>query len=80
MIEAQEIKFNPPIESPNVINASMPDHGKSANAIDDHSYVFAVSELTTPLMDVKNNLFQASLSQGCFDNYRYCASDPDGCL
>src|ERR1051325_1183502 len=79
MIEAQEIEFDPSIETPNVINAPMPDHGKITNAIDNDSYVFVVNELTTPLMTIKKNLLQAGLFPGCFDNCRYCASEPYGC-
>src|ERR1043165_2339555 len=40
MIEAREIEFDPLVETPNVINAPMPDHGKSANAIEEDSYIF----------------------------------------
>ena len=56
MIEAQEIEFDPPAETTNVINAPMPGHDKSTNAINNDSYVFTVNELTTPLMNIKKNL------------------------
>ena len=56
MIEAREIEFDHPVETLNVINAPMPDHGKSANAIDNDSYVFDVNELTILLMTVKKDL------------------------
>ena len=79
MIEAQEIEFDPHVETPNVINTPMPDHGKSTNAVDNDSYVFAVNELTTSLMTVKKNLLQAGIFPGYFDNCRYCASEPNGC-
>src|ERR1051325_6530101 len=38
-----------------------------------------VNELNTPLMTVKKNLLRAGLFPGCFDNCRYCASEPNGC-
>src|ERR1051325_7604652 len=79
MIEAREIEFDPPIETPNMINAPMPDHGKSANAIDNDSYVFDVNKLTTPLMTVKKDLLQAGVFPGCPDDCPWCASKSDGC-
>src|ERR1051325_9111001 len=38
-----------------------------------------VNELNTPLMTVKKKLLRAGLFPGCFDNCRYCASEPNGC-
>ena len=64
MIDAKEIEFYPP-ETPNVITAPMPSHGKGVNDIDDVSYVSIISNLTTPLMIVKKNLLRDGLFPGC---------------
>src|ERR1044072_7329919 len=64
MIEARELEFDPPVETLNVINAPMPDHGKSSNAIDNDSYVYNVNELTIPLMTIKKYLLQAGMFPG----------------
>src|ERR1051325_7901807 len=58
MIEAREIKFDPHVETPNVINSPMPDHAKSVSVIGNDSFVFDVNELTIPLMTVKKYLLQ----------------------
>src|ERR1051325_831334 len=79
MIEAMEIEFDPPVETPNVINAPMPNHGKSSNAIDEDSYVYDVNNLIIPLMTVKKDLLQAGVFLGCPDDCRWCASTYDGC-
>ena len=79
MIEAREIEFDPTVETPNVINTPMPDHGKRANVVDNDSYVYDVDELIIPLMAVKKDLLQASVFQGYPDNYHWCASESDGC-
>src|ERR1051325_9525708 len=46
MIEVKQIEFDPPVETPNVINAPMPNHDKSSNAIGENSYVFNIDDLT----------------------------------
>src|ERR1044072_1234669 len=79
MIEAKQIEFDPPVETPNVINAPMPNHDKSSNAIGENSYVFNIDDLTIPLMAVKKNLLQAGVNLGCPENCRWCPSAPDGC-
>ena len=79
MIKAREIEFDPPVETPNVINAPMPNHDKSSNAIDEDSYVYDVSKLTIPLMTVKKDLLQAGVFPGCPDDCRWCASESDRC-
>ena len=68
MIEVREIESDPRVKTPNVINAPMPDHGKGTNAIDNDSYAFYVSEITTPLRIVKKDLLRANLFPGWFDN------------
>ena len=79
MINAKEIEFDPP-ETPNVIIALMPSHGKGVNAIDDNSYVSTISDLTTPLMTVKKNLLLAGLFSGSLENCYHCASQTNGCM
>src|ERR1043165_5519034 len=79
MIEVKQIEFDPPAETPNVINTPMPNHGKSSNAIDEGSYVYDVTNLTIPLMTVKKDLLQAGVFLGCLDDCRWCASKSDGC-
>jgi hypothetical protein len=79
MIEAKQIEFDPPVETPNVINAPMPNHDKSSNAVGDDTYVFNIDDLTIPLMTVKKNLLQAGVNPGCPENCRWCPSAPDGC-
>ena len=74
MIEAREIEFDPSVETPNVINAPMPDHGKISNAINEDSYVYDVNKLTIPLMTVKKDLLQAGVFPRCPDDCRWCAS------
>src|SRR4051812_17227818 len=58
MIDAGEIEFDPP-ETPNVITAPMPKHDKTVNAILDTVYIYDVTELSTPLLEVKRKLIQA---------------------
>src|ERR1051325_1953180 len=79
MIEAKEIEFDPSVETPNVINAPMPNHGKSSNAIDKNSYVYDINNLTIPLMTIKKNMLQAGVNPGFPENCRWCPSAPDGC-
>src|ERR1051325_2626979 len=68
MIEAREIEFDPPVETLNVINAPMPNHSKSSNAIDEDSYVYDMNNLTISLMTVKKDLLQAGVFPGCSDD------------
>ena len=63
LIEAKEIEFDPP-ETPNVITAPMPKHGKGVNSTDDDLFVSYVNELVTPLLIVKKNLLRAGLFSG----------------
>ena len=79
MIDAKEIEFDPP-ETPNVITAPMPSHGKGVNAIEDISYVSTISDLTTPLIIIKNNLLQAGLFSGCLESCYHCVYQVDGCM
>src|ERR1051325_6018057 len=79
MIEAKQIEFDPPVETPNVINAPMPNHDKSSNAIGENSYVFNIDDLTIPLMTVKKNMLKAGVNLGCPENCRWCPSAPAGC-
>ena len=39
----------------------MPSHGNGVNAIYDVSFVSIISDLTTPILMVKNNLLRANL-------------------
>ena len=66
MIDAKEIEFDPP-ETPNLITAPMPRHGKCINSIDNVSYVSTISDLTTSLIIVKKNLLRAGLFLGCLE-------------
>ena len=52
LIDNKVIEFDPP-ETPNVITAPMPSHGKGVNVVDDVSYVSSIGDLTTPLITVK---------------------------
>ena len=79
MIEAKQIEFDPPVETPNVINTPMPNHDKSSNVVGEDTYVFNIDDLTIPLMIVKKNLLQAGVNPGCPENCRWCPSAPDGC-
>ena len=79
MIDSKEIEFDPP-ETPNVITAPMPNHDEGINAIEDVSYVSAISDLTTPLMTVKKKLLQVGLFPGYVENCYYCASQSNGCV
>src|ERR1051325_6179301 len=79
MIEAKQIEFDCPAETPNVINAPMPNHDKTSNAVGEDTYVFNIDDLTIPLMTVKRDLLQAGVNPGCPENCRWCPSAPDGC-
>ena len=73
MINSKQIEFDPP-ETPDVITAPMPNHDKGVNVIDDISYIYVVSDLTTPLMIVQKKLLQAGLFMGCIETYYYYVS------
>ena len=58
----------------------MPKHGQGVNSVDDDHFVSSVDELTTPLLIIKENLWQADLFSGCGEGFHLCMSLPDGCL
>ncbi|XP_058774215.1 uncharacterized protein LOC131648479 [Vicia villosa] len=78
MIEAGEIEFEA-LENPNVITAPMTKHDKTVNAIMDTIYIRDVRELSTPLLEIKRKLIQASLFPGCDLDCYYCARLPNDC-
>ncbi|XP_058741661.1 uncharacterized protein LOC131614049 [Vicia villosa] len=57
----------------------MPNHDKIVNDVDDSSYVFTMSDLTTPLPIVKKKLLQGGLFPGCIENCYFCESQSNGC-
>ena len=67
-------------QSPNVIIAPMPSHGKGVNAIDDVSFVSTVIHLTTPLLTIKKNLLRAGLFLGFLEDCYHCASQTNDCI
>ncbi|XP_058775524.1 uncharacterized protein LOC131649781 [Vicia villosa] len=71
MIYAGEIEFDPP-ETPHVITAPMPNHGKAVNDVGDGPYVFSVADLTTSLLIVKKMLLQAGLFPRCEERCHFC--------
>ena len=73
------IEFDP-LETPNVITAPIPGHGKGVSAIDDVSFVSTISDLTTPLMTIKKNLLRVNLFPGCLENCYHCASQTNDCM
>src|SRR3954471_10134286 len=78
MLEAGEIEFDAP-ETPNVITAPMPKHDHTVNAIMDTIHVYDVTDLSTPLPDIKRELLRAGLFPGCDPDCYYCASLHNGC-
>ena len=52
LIDAKEIEFDP-LETPNVITAPMPKHGRGVNTVEEDVFMTSVEELVTPLMTIK---------------------------
>ena len=78
LIDVKEIEFDPP-ETPNVITAPIPKHGRGVNAVEEDVFVTSKEELVTPLMTIKWNLLKAGLFLGCDEGFHLCSFLPTGC-
>lgn len=78
MIDAGEIKFNPP-GIPHVITTLTPDP-KIVNIMDDSSCILNVAELTSPPLVTKSHLLQADLFPDYVEDCDFRALQLNGCL
>ena len=67
-----------PLETPDVITAPMPKHGRGVNAVEEDAFVTSTEELVTPLMTIKESLLKADLFPGCGEGFHFCSSLPTG--
>lgn len=81
LIDSKAITFAP--NEPNVNNNHMPPHNKAnVNMVkldDGRKVISSVSELKTPLIEIKHILMKSDVFSVCIDTCEHCLKDPQQC-